>query len=65
MRLPGRAWLQWEAHPEKGGTRLVQTALFAPTGLLGTCYWYGLYPFHKFIFSTMVDALARRAESGE
>ncbi|MEK7389402.1 MAG: SDR family oxidoreductase [Elusimicrobiota bacterium] len=65
MRLPGRAWLQWEALPEKGGTRLVQTALFAPRGLLGAVYWYGLYPFHKFIFSAMVNALARRAEQRE
>jgi len=64
MRLPGRAWLQWETFPEDGGTRLVQTALFAPFGLLGTVYWYGLYPFHQFIFSAMVDALARRAEAG-
>lgn len=64
MRLPGRAWLQWEALPEEGGTRLVQTALFAPDGLLGTAYWYGLYPFHQLIFSAMVDALARRAEGG-
>lgn len=65
MRLPGRAWLQWEAQPEEGGTRLVQTALFAPSGLLGTAYWYGLYLFHQFIFSAMVDALARRAEGLE
>lgn len=62
MRLPGRAWLQWETFPEEGGTRLVQTALFAPNGLPGTLYWHGLYPFHKFIFSAMVKALARRAE---
>jgi hypothetical protein len=65
MRLPGKAWLQWEALPEDGGTRLVQTALFAPSGLLGTAYWYGLYPFHQFIFSAMVAALARRAEGGK
>ena len=65
MRLPGRAWLQWEAFPEEGGTRLVQTALFAPTGLLGTAYWYVLYPFHQFIFSAMVNALARRAERSQ
>lgn len=62
MRLPGRAWLQWEARPEDGGARLVQTASFAPDGLLGTAYWYGLYPFHQFIFSAMVEALAKRAE---
>lgn len=64
MRLPGRAWLQWEARAEEGGTRLVQTAVFAPRGLLGTAYWYGLYPFHQYIFSAMVEALARRAEDG-
>jgi hypothetical protein len=63
MRLPGRAWLQWEAVPAEGGTRLVQTALFAPSGLFGTLYWYGLYPFHQFIFSAMAAELARRAES--
>ncbi|TBR24785.1 SDR family oxidoreductase [bacterium] len=62
MRLPGRAWLQWEAVPIDGGTRLVQTALFEPSGLFGTLYWYGLYPFHQFIFSAMAAELARRAE---
>ena len=64
MRLPGRAWLEWEAIAEGEGTRLVQTAVFAPAGLVGAAYWYGLYPFHKFIFSAMVDALAERAENG-
>lgn len=63
MRLPGRAWLEWQTVPENGGTRLIQTASFAPDGLLGTVYWYGLYPFHKFIFSAMVTELARRAEA--
>jgi hypothetical protein len=57
MRLPGRAWLQWEAQPENGGTRLVQTAFFAPKGLFGFVYWYGLYPFHRRIFSDLISAL--------
>jgi uncharacterized protein YbjT (DUF2867 family) len=61
MRLPGKAWLQFEAVPENGGTRLVQTALFAPRGMWGALYWYGSFPFHRFIFSAMVDALARDA----
>ncbi len=33
MKLPGKAWLEWRAIPEGSGTRLVQDALFAPTGL--------------------------------
>jgi uncharacterized protein YbjT (DUF2867 family) len=63
MRLPGRAWLQWEARPENRGTRLVQTAFFAPKGLFGFLYWYGLYPFHRRIFSDLIQALV--AEEGE
>jgi hypothetical protein len=61
MKVPGKAWLQFEAIPEEGGTRLVQTAFFAPTGFLGWLYWYGIYPLHAVIFSDMVDALARDA----
>ncbi|HZD03666.1 MAG TPA: DUF2867 domain-containing protein, partial [Longimicrobiales bacterium] len=63
MKVPGRAWLQWEARPEDGGTRLVQTAFFAPTGLPGFLYWYVLYPVHRMIFSDLVDAVARQAVS--
>lgn len=64
MKVPGRAWLQWEAIAEGGGTRLVQTAYFMPDGLLGTLYWYSLYPAHRFIFSDLVDAVAADAEAG-
>jgi uncharacterized protein YbjT (DUF2867 family) len=62
MRLPGAAWLQWEIEPDGEQSRLVQTALFAPTGLFGTAYWYGLYPLHGMIFSAMARAIAREAE---
>jgi uncharacterized protein YbjT (DUF2867 family) len=61
MRIPGQAWLQWEAKPERGGTRLTQTAGFAPQGLAGAMYWYGLYPFHRLIFTDMIEAIGRLA----
>jgi uncharacterized protein YbjT (DUF2867 family) len=62
MKLPGRAWLQFEALPnEIGQTRLVQTAFFAPKGLLGLAYWYVLYPIHRIIFARMIHKLAQRA----
>lgn len=64
MKVPGRAWLQFEAIPERRGTRLVQTAFFAPTGFLGWLYWYGIYPLHSRIFSDLVNAIARDAEGG-
>lgn len=61
MKLPGAAWLQFEARPQDSGTLLVQTAYFAPRGLPGLLYWYGLYPVHAAIFSGMIAALADEA----
>jgi hypothetical protein len=61
MKLPGRAWLQYEVRPEGEGSRLTQTALFAPAGLSGALYWYALYPIHRVIFSDLVRALAAEA----
>lgn len=63
MKLPGSAWLQYEVQP-LGAWRckLVQTALFAPRGLPGLAYWWGLYPMHRVIFTGLVNALKRQAE---
>jgi uncharacterized protein YbjT (DUF2867 family) len=64
MVVPGDAWLQFEAQPlPEGQTRLVQTILMAPKGLLGFLYWYGLYPFHGLIFRNLIDAITERAEA--
>ena len=63
MKLPGRAWLQYESQEAgEGRTRLVQTAVFIPKGLAGLVYWYGLYPIHAWIFRGLIRACARRAE---
>lgn len=62
MRVPGLAWLQFEAHPTPSGSSLVQTAFFEPRGLGGLAYWYALYPIHALIFSGMARRLGARAE---
>jgi len=62
MKVPGRAWLQWEAVPEGSGTLLVQTAIFQPDGLGGFLYWHGIYPLHQKIFSDLIRAVGRLAE---
>ena len=63
MKLPGRAWLQFEAREANDGmSHLEQTAAFIPKGLPGLLYWYGLYPLHAWIFGGLVKAIARRAE---
>lgn len=61
MKVPGRAWLQYEVEQVPGGSRLVQTAFFEPKGLPGLAYWYGLYPVHGLIFRGMVRNLAATA----
>ena len=66
MKLPGRAWLQYEVREsEDGGSLLEQTAAFIPRGLPGLAYWYGLYPFHAWIFGGLIKAIARRAERSD
>jgi len=65
MKTPGKAWLEFEAIPEGGGTRLVQTALFEPRGLPGVLYWYALYPIHRVIFSDLARAVAKTAEANQ
>ena len=53
MKLPGKAWLQFEIANEPDGvtSTLTQTAFFEPKGLGGLLYWYLLYPIHQLIFS--------------
>jgi uncharacterized protein YbjT (DUF2867 family) len=62
MKVPGRAWLQFHVHSQPGGRALLsQTAYFAPKGVWGLIYWYGLYPIHKVIFAGMIRKIAERA----
>jgi len=62
MKLPGRAWIEFEVTPSDRGSTLRQTALFDPTGLLGLLYWYGIYPLHVAVFRGMLSGIARAAE---
>lgn len=65
MALPGRAWLQFEVQPAEGGSRIRQTAVFDPVGVLGRLYWYGIWPVHAAVFRGMVRAIAREAVRGD
>jgi hypothetical protein len=61
MRMPGRAWLQFEVDGDESGSRIRQTAIFDPVGLAGLVYWYALLPLHARIFEGMLDGIADRA----
>jgi len=57
MKLPGKAWLEFDIQPD----RLVQTAHFLPRGLWGRLYWYGVLPLHHLVFSDLAVKLVERA----
>jgi len=60
MKLPGRAWLQFEANEVGNTVRVTQTAIFDSVGIAGLCYWYCLYPIHSFIFTGMLKGIQSR-----
>ncbi len=62
MKVPGKAWLQFESTPQEDGkTLLSETAYFAPRGFWGFVYWYAMWPFHAFLFDGLIRRLAGRA----
>ena len=62
MKLPGRAWLEFEVTPNDLGSTIRQTAIFDPRGLSGRFYWYGLVPLHAMIFRGMLRRIVKTAE---
>ena len=65
MKLPGRAWLQFEVIPDPTGCRVEQTAFFEPRGILGYLYWWAVLPLHRFVFPGLIGGLMRQAEAVE
>ena len=61
MKLPGRAWLEFEVSGDESGSTIRQTAIFDPVGLSGLAYWYGVYPLHQFVFRGMLRGIATAA----
>ena len=62
MKIPGRAWLQFEVEEEGTHSTIRQTVLFDPVGTFGIIYWYSLYVVHSFIFRGMLLGIARAIE---
>ncbi len=63
MKLPGRAWLQFEVTPSEDGHGSVihQTAEFDPVGLGGLLYWYAVWPVHALVFRGMIRGIVKAA----
>lgn len=66
MRLPGRAWLQFDIAPHSDRpdqTQITQTVFFEPKGLSGTLYWNAVRPVHGIVFAGQLRALREWIET--
>jgi uncharacterized protein YbjT (DUF2867 family) len=68
MKLPGEAQLDFaieeiDANAQPPVHRLVMTARFRPTGLLGLLYWYVVVPLHELVFGGMLRGIQKTAEA--
>lgn len=61
MVLPGKAWLEFTVTKENEVVHIVQEAVFRPRGLGGQLYWFALFPFHFFVFPTMLRNILKKA----
>ena len=57
LKIPGRAWLDFEVLPRDGGSSVRLSAIFEPRGLTGILYWYALLPLHHLLFGGMLRAI--------
>ena len=63
MRMPGRAWLEFEVLPgDDGRSCLRQRAIYWPRGLAGHLYWWSVAPFHAFVFPPMARHIVKYAQ---
>ena len=61
MKVPGRAWLEFEVTGDEDSSTVRQTAVFDPVGLFGQAYWYALFPVHQLVFRGMLKGIATAA----
>jgi uncharacterized protein YbjT (DUF2867 family) len=62
MKVPGRAWLEFDVDASDGGSLIRQTAIFDPRGLAGLAYWYSIYPLHVLVFAGMLRRIGSAAQ---
>ncbi len=66
MKLPGRAWLEFELiKTSKDSCDTYISAIFDPSGLFGRIYWYSLYPIHFFMFDGLIKRIKIKSEKGK
>ncbi|MFH2044723.1 MAG: SDR family oxidoreductase [Pseudomonadota bacterium] len=60
MKLPGKAWLEFDIDQSEHSNQLSITAYFIPHGILGNIYWYMFLPFHGIIFKDLLKQIVMK-----
>ncbi len=61
MKLPGKAWLEFNIADQGNTRRLNITAYYDTQSLFGRIYWYLCLPFHRFIFHNLIKEIEKRS----
>ena len=62
MKLPGKAWLEFNLTKMNDLQRLSVKAYYSTRGFFGHVYWYFFLPFHHFIFGDLIHGIEKRSE---
>lgn len=61
MKLPGKAWLEFQVHQEGSSRKLSVAPYYHTHSLLGRLYWYVFLPFHHYIFGDLIRQIEQRS----
>lgn len=61
MRLPGRAWLEFDIEPQSGNSLMSVKAYYDTDRVWGRLYWYLLLPFHRRLFRKLLEDIDRES----
>ncbi len=61
MKLPGKAWLEFNIEEADASRKLSLVAYYDADGFWGKVYWYACLPFHYFIFKELLIAIEKRS----
>lgn len=62
MKLPGKAWLEFNIVNKDRVNSLRVKAFYQPNGIFGVIYWYMFLPFHNIIFEGLIRQIEKRCE---
>jgi uncharacterized protein YbjT (DUF2867 family) len=61
MKMPGKAWLEFQIQDEGPQRRLSINAYFHTQSMWGKLYWYLFLPLHQFIFNGLIKQIEKRS----